>query len=123
MADEEVVGLFNANEGIKGRDGGPYLDQVQDTLAEIARAAIEDRDPVSPPPASVGTPLVTETQLIANFVRTNIDHRNSGADTTVTVDPVAEVPVSVIEADEYEPPEEEDPVEGQGFAGPEIGLD
>ena len=57
--------LFNVNDGPNGRDGGPYLDQVQQRDAEIARAAAEGREPdfenmVSSP----GVQLVTAEQLV-----------------------------------------------------------
>lgn len=43
MAD--TVPLFNPNDGITGRDGGPYLDEEQAREAEIRRARIEGREP------------------------------------------------------------------------------
>lgn len=59
--------LYNANDGLTGRDGGPYLDQLEDERAEILRAKVEDREPdLDNPPASAGTVLVTAGQLLAN---------------------------------------------------------
>lgn len=37
--------LWNVNEGITGRDGGPYLDEEQARAAEEIRARIEKREP------------------------------------------------------------------------------
>lgn len=63
---EEKVDLFNPHAGLTGRDGGPYLDQEERRLAEIRRAAIEDREPdFDKAPATAGTPLVTAGELAA----------------------------------------------------------
>jgi len=49
-----------------GRDGGPYLDQVECERAEVLRAKVEDREPdFDNPPPVAGTPLVTGAQLAA----------------------------------------------------------
>jgi hypothetical protein len=59
--------LYNANDGLSGRDGGPYLDLEENRLAEIRRAKVEGREPdLDNPPASAGTVLVTAAQLLAN---------------------------------------------------------
>lgn len=64
MADRA---LYNANDGLSGRDGGPYLDQEEQRLAEIRRAKIEGREPdFENPGATSGTVLVTADQLLAN---------------------------------------------------------
>lgn len=63
---EEKVDLFNPHAGLTGRDGGPYLDQEERRLAEVRRAAIEDREPdFDNAPATAGTPLVTAGELAA----------------------------------------------------------
>lgn len=61
----EDIKMYNPHDGLTGRDGGPYLDQVENEAAEIRRAKIEDREPdlVNPPPAA-GTPLVTGPELV-----------------------------------------------------------
>lgn len=65
MGDDRA--LYNANDGLTGRGGGPYLDQEEDILAEERRARIEGRKPdLKNPPASAGTVLVTAGQLLAN---------------------------------------------------------
>jgi hypothetical protein len=57
--------LYNALDGVAGRDGGPYLDQVEARKAEEVRARIEGRQPdYTNPPATAGQPLVTAEQLL-----------------------------------------------------------
>lgn len=65
MADD--LKLYNPHDGLTGRDGGPYLDQVEREQAEIRRAKAEGRKPNLDKPASpsAGTPLVTGAQLVA----------------------------------------------------------
>lgn len=66
MSEDKSVDLFNPHNGLTGRDGGPYLDEEERRLAEVRRAAIEDREPdLKSPPASAGTPLVTAGELAA----------------------------------------------------------
>lgn len=63
MADEQStkeVNLYNIHDGLRKRDGGPYLDEVEREQAELRRARIENRKPdLNTPGASAGTPLVT----------------------------------------------------------------
>lgn len=57
--------LYNALDGVAGRDGGPYLDQVEARKAETERARIEGREPdYDNMPATAGQPLVTAEQLL-----------------------------------------------------------
>lgn len=64
MTDEKVA-LYNPHNGLTGRDGGPYLDQEERRLAEIVRAAKEDREPdFEAAPATAGTPLVDANTLV-----------------------------------------------------------
>lgn len=52
--------LYNPNDNVTGRDGGPYLDEVEARNAEARRAVVEDREPdFDNPPATAGIPLVT----------------------------------------------------------------
>lgn len=60
----EDVAFFNAQDGVVGRDGGPYLDQVERVATEQKRAFAEGREVKSygellneALPASVGTDL------------------------------------------------------------------
>jgi hypothetical protein len=56
--------LFNANDGTAGRDGGPYLDQVEARHAEDARAIIEGRKPdYSTMAGTAGTVYLTAAQM------------------------------------------------------------
>lgn len=60
-----TVPLFNPNNGLTGRDGGPYLDETELVDAERRRAVVEDREPdLDNPPAIAGVPLVTAGQLM-----------------------------------------------------------
>ena len=63
------VGYYNAQDGQKSRDGGPYLDHVERQRAEVNRARAEGREPadlngILPP--VVGTLLVTAGQVVDN---------------------------------------------------------
>lgn len=44
MTDASVP-LYNPNDGLTGRDGGPYLDQEEMRIAEERRAIVEGRKP------------------------------------------------------------------------------
>lgn len=92
--------LYNPNDGLHGRDGGPYLDQVQREQAEVVIARREGREPdFENLPLTPGTPLVTADYLldISNSVRIAGDRDKSRA---ITVDPVAVVETPVEEEDE-----------------------
>lgn len=72
--DTVDVGFYNAQDGVKGRDGGPYLDYEQRFRAEQIRARFEDRDePVygENVPAHVGTQLVTAPLVVDNSFTSN----------------------------------------------------
>lgn len=65
--------LFNLNDSITGRDGGPYLDEEEAREAEIRRARIEGREPdLEKPPATAGIPLVTSSELLSTTTINNI---------------------------------------------------
>lgn len=54
------IGFYNAQDGQKGRDGGPYLDHVERQQAELVRAFREEREPEDMNgalPPSTGTSL------------------------------------------------------------------
>lgn len=60
--------FFMAQEGMRGRDGGPYLDLVEREAAEIQRAKIEGREPdMENLSAVAGTVLVPIGQLADNL--------------------------------------------------------
>lgn len=61
--------LYNPNDGVQGRQGGPFLDQVHIREAEEAAALREGREPNFENPSTFGTvPLVTEDQLLRDGV-------------------------------------------------------
>jgi hypothetical protein len=67
MADDSVL-LFNPNDGLTGRDGGPYLDEEEARIAEERRARVEKREPdYDTITATAGIPLTTAAQMIHNI--------------------------------------------------------
>jgi len=57
--------LYNANDGVTGRDGGPYLDLVEVEQAEKRRAVVEDREPdFDNPPSTAGIQLNSAAQML-----------------------------------------------------------
>jgi hypothetical protein len=76
--DEEIVEeppqepMYNPNDGLHGRTGGPYLDELELREGEIRRATAEGREPDFNNMSSVaGVRLVTAGQLAsANVVTT-----------------------------------------------------
>lgn len=105
--------LFNANAGLSGRDGGPYLDDVQRQEAEIRRAAVEGREPdlTNPIPGSE-TLLVTKEQLISIAEQRRVDPISLEVTVApvgiVEETPVEETPVEETSVEEETPVEEED---------------
>ena len=75
MSDESKdVGFYNPHDGLKGRDGGPYLDHIERQAAEVSRARLEGREPADPwgvLPATAGTPLVVASQVVDNSWTSN----------------------------------------------------
>ena len=74
MTDSVDTGFYNPHDGIKGRDGGPYLDHVERQRAEVNRALVEKREPADLDgalPATAGTPLVVVRQLVDNSYLSN----------------------------------------------------
>lgn len=68
MADKSVP-LLNPNDGLTGRDGGPYLDQEEQRIAEERRARIEGRKPnFDNPGATAGVQLRTAADIIHHGV-------------------------------------------------------
>lgn len=104
----ESVKLYNANDGLTGRDGGPYLDVELAKSAEIQRAQVEGREPdFDTMSLGPGTRLVTASQLVQTQGITNIpsqsdnpaaDKANAAAiDSLETVNAVAEIPAEAVE--------------------------
>ena len=70
--DTRTVKLYDQNEGLIKRSGGPYLDHIERVAAEKIRAAKEGREPdLENPPAVVGTPLVPFSKLVEKDVQHN----------------------------------------------------
>jgi hypothetical protein len=66
--DTQEVAFYASQDGIRGRDGGPYFDYEDRLSAELRRAKAEDREPdLDNPPPTVGTHLVTAAQLTDNI--------------------------------------------------------
>ena len=66
MGDTQTVTLFNANDSVTGRDGGPYLDVVQAQADEVNRARVEKREPnLDNPPPNAGIQLNNAAQQLA----------------------------------------------------------
>lgn len=73
-SDFQDRGFYNAQDGLKARDGGPYLDHENRKVAEIRRAQQEQREPNDlngPLPADVGTTLVVAGLVIDNSLTSN----------------------------------------------------
>lgn len=94
--DNEVsVKLYNPNAGIYGRDGGPYLDEIEAANFEKINAAREGAKPdlVHPRPYP-GIQLVPGPVLVAGYNPTlnGGDDRRAGIDLTegITVTHMAE---------------------------------
>lgn len=68
MAETEKVNFYNPNDGIHGRDGGPYLDQEQQVQQERLNAFREDREPdYANLPLHPGIQPVSETALVQGY--------------------------------------------------------
>ena len=110
--------LYNANDGLTGRDGGPYLDLEEARVAEVKRATIEGREPdFENMPASAGIQLVTAGQALANAGVVNLPSQADNKDAAeaalqgVVDDPNNSLKVhSVIEEAEYTEPVVTEPV-------------
>lgn len=100
MATED---LYNVNDGIHGRDGGPYLDQEEAKVWEIQQAKREGVEPdLENPRPYPGEVLVNRHQLVQSFVNT----RTAGDDTKD--DSIIDAPVRVANVPVPEPETAED---------------
>lgn len=72
----EAQKLYNPNDNITGRDGGPYLDLEEARLAEERRAVVEGRKPGKDLVAPAGIPLVTGAQLLPTASVNNLPSQN-----------------------------------------------
>lgn len=119
--------LYNANDGVTGRDGGPYLDEVEALEAEKRRALVEGREPnLDNPPASTGIQLNTAAQMLygagpvlhpsqdhANFNHAAVGFQAAADDGDILLTQRGEIPDAATE--EKDAPTEEEK------AGPDIG--
>jgi hypothetical protein len=65
--------LYNPNDGLHGRTGGPYLDQLELIETEKKRAAVEGREPdFNNLQGSAGVRLVTAQELASMNVTTTV---------------------------------------------------
>jgi hypothetical protein len=65
--------LYNPNDGLHGRTGGPYLDQLELIEAEKKRAFVEGREPdFNNLQGSAGVRLVTAQELASANVTTTV---------------------------------------------------
>jgi hypothetical protein len=63
----EDVALYNIHDGLRGRDGGNYLDLVEMEAAEVARAKAEGREPdFTKLQPTAGVPLTPISQVPDN---------------------------------------------------------
>lgn len=77
----DSVSLFNPNDNVTGRDGGPYLDEVEARNAEARRSAVEDREPdYDNPPATAGIPLVSGSRQAAAIGVNNLPSQSHNFD-------------------------------------------
>lgn len=68
----DTVPLFNANDGLTGRNGGPYLDEEQARADEVRRARVEGRKPnLDNPGANAGIQLNTAAQMLHTLTVTS----------------------------------------------------
>jgi len=93
----DTVDLYNANDGIHGRDGGPYLDQEEAKHWEAIHAAREGRTPdLTNPGAYPGILLRSASEQVNNYNPTLLagderrDHSKFQAKPVVTDSPVVE---------------------------------
>lgn len=94
-SETKKVALYNANDGVVGRDGGPYLDLVEMERAEVIRARKEDREPETDHAAMASTPgiqLVPANRLGVHYNQVgtviNEDAGTTGLFTEETAPPV-----------------------------------
>lgn len=91
MADNDVK-MYDVNQGF-GRDGGPYMDEVDRRQAEVNRARVEGREPdLDNPPPIAGTQLVDAATLVDQYNPASHPSMDSGAALAAAVDLAADDP-------------------------------
>jgi hypothetical protein len=127
MADAEKVDLYNPNDGLTGRDGGPYLDLEEARLAEERRARAEGRKPdYSSVHGYAGMPLVTAAQLVRDVSTLNVPSRDGtpvldeAASKFAASDNVLATAITSVKVDtSTEPPKEEKLKKDETAASPD----
>lgn len=130
------VPLYNANDGLTGRGGGPYLDELEAEQAEVRRAKVEGREPdLDNPPATAGIQLNTADRMIhtigvnntpSNFHtfrdEAELIFSNAADNPDSLLKQRGEVPESVLtdEAPEDEEPAEEESADDDLFSDSEF---
>lgn len=95
--------LYNANDGLFGRDGGPYLDEEQRRTQEVVNARREDREPdFDNLPLAPGINAVR----IAELAQAHTTFRLAGQEgfdvTKPSAEPVGKAPVGPVTDSEKE---------------------
>src|SRR6478609_5145327 len=81
---DNTTPLYNPNDGVTGRDGGPYFDEVQAQQDELRRARVEKREPdLDNPGANAGIQLSTAGQMLATLSASNLPSRYNARETVV----------------------------------------
>ena len=92
----EPQNLYNINDGLYGRGGGPYLDQELAKAAEIKRAKIEGREPDLDNP-----PVGGESRLVSAEFLVEADRNYNGLPTLESISTAdAEEIIATLVADE-----------------------
>lgn len=87
-AEFDTVNVYNANAGLHGRDGGPYLDEMQSLEHEKVSAAREGVEPnLEKPRPGTGIFTVTEAQLVKIHQPLGVEQISP------TVEPIGTAPV------------------------------
>lgn len=91
---EETAPVYNINDGLYGRDGGPYLDQELQRQQEILNARREGREPdFDNLPIPAGIVAVGAKTLVQSHVSTRLAGQENLEGTEFTAPVLAEVPV------------------------------
>lgn len=97
--------LYDVNKGF-GRDGGPYMDEVDRRQAEVNRARVEGREPdLDNPPPIAGSQLVDAKTLVQQYNPASHPSMDSGSALAAAVDLAADDPDHPLTADAAVPAE------------------
>lgn len=94
----KTVDLYNANDGLFGRDGGPYLDQEQRRAQEVVNAKREEREPdFDNLPLTPGIAAVRLVELVQGHTSFRLAGQEELDVTKVTAEPVGKAAANVNE--------------------------